>query len=113
MIRTTLTYVPAVRTISFRSSAAAWTRFVMSGFGPAATAQQLAGQSRADRERTGQAIFRYDTFGDEAFWSGTLRLHEAVATLSPVAALGLGLKVDADALPAALKRQLDVSTRGG
>ena len=30
--------------------------FVLSGFGPAATAQQ-----------DGQAIFRYDTFGDEQF----------------------------------------------
>lgn len=50
----------------------------------------------------GRATFRYDTFGDEVFWGGTLRLHEAVATLSPVAALGLGLKVDAEALPADL-----------
>ncbi|HTJ44717.1 MAG TPA: hypothetical protein VL463_21575 [Kofleriaceae bacterium] len=47
----------------------------------------------------GRHTFRYDTFGDEAFWGGTLRLHEAVATLSPKAALGLGLKVDVDALP--------------
>ena len=50
----------------------------------------------------GRATFRFDTFGDEAFWGGTLRLHEAVATLSPVAALGLGLKVDSEALPAEL-----------
>jgi hypothetical protein len=50
----------------------------------------------------GRATFRYDTFGDEAFWGGTLRLHEAVRTLSPVAALELGLKVDAEALPAEL-----------
>ena len=43
--------------------------FVTSGFGPAATAQQRAGQSRDDRERTGQAIFRHDTFGDEQLWT--------------------------------------------
>ncbi len=27
----------------------------------------------------GRRIFRYDTFGDEAFWGDTLRLHEAIA----------------------------------
>src|SRR5262249_4208270 len=43
--------------------------------------------------------FRFDTFGDEAFWGGTLRLHEAVNQLSPAQALSLGLKVDASALP--------------
>jgi hypothetical protein len=42
--------------------------FVMSGFGPAATAQQRAGQPR-DNERSGQAIFRFDTFGDEQLWT--------------------------------------------
>jgi hypothetical protein len=47
----------------------------------------------------GRQIFRFDTFGDEAFWGGQLRLHEAVRTLSPRAALQLGLKVDSDALP--------------
>jgi hypothetical protein len=47
----------------------------------------------------GRHTFRYDTFGDEAFWGGTLRLHEALATVTPRAALGLGLKVDVDALP--------------
>jgi hypothetical protein len=50
----------------------------------------------------GRRIFRFDTFGSEAFWGGSLRLHETVATLSPKAALGLGLKVDAEALPAEL-----------
>jgi hypothetical protein len=48
----------------------------------------------------GRQIFRFDTFGDEAFWGGQLRLHEAVATLTPRQALGLGLKVDSAMLPA-------------
>jgi hypothetical protein len=67
----------------------------------------------------GRRIFRHDTFGDEAFWGGALQLHQAVGGtahaeggvgpgLTPEAALGLGLKVDSDALPrtviAALKR---------
>ncbi|MFY3742562.1 hypothetical protein ACOQFB_01535 [Anaeromyxobacter sp. Red801] len=47
----------------------------------------------------GRQVFRYDTFGDEAFWSGVLRLHEPIATLTPLQALGAGLKVDLDALP--------------
>jgi hypothetical protein len=54
----------------------------------------------------GKQIFRFDTFGSEAFWGDTLKLHEAVAKLSPKQALALGLKVDADALPADLVEQL-------
>jgi hypothetical protein len=50
----------------------------------------------------GRQIFRYDTFGDEQLWTDVLRMHEVVATLSPAAALAVGLKVDADALPAKL-----------
>jgi len=47
----------------------------------------------------GRQIFRFDTFGDEVFWGDQLHLHEAIATLTPRQVLGLGLKVDADALP--------------
>src|SRR5262249_51338912 len=47
----------------------------------------------------GRQVFRFDTFGDEAFWGDQLHLHEAIATLTPRQVLGLGLKVDADALP--------------
>jgi mono/diheme cytochrome c family protein len=51
----------------------------------------------------GQQIFRYDTFGDEVQWTDTLRLHEVIATaVDPVTALSVGLKVDAEALPAAV-----------
>lgn len=48
----------------------------------------------------GRCIFRHDTFGDEQLWTDTLRLHELVQTLSPKTALSVGLKVDADAVPA-------------
>jgi mono/diheme cytochrome c family protein len=49
----------------------------------------------------GKAIFRFDTFGDESQWTDTLRLHEVIqSSVSPVAALAVGLKVDAEALPA-------------
>jgi hypothetical protein len=56
----------------------------------------------------GRQIFRYDTFGSEAFWGDALKLHEAIAGaknggvgggVSPKTALALGLKVDAAALP--------------
>jgi len=48
----------------------------------------------------GQQIFRHETFGDEPFWTGTLRLHEVVqSAVSPVLALAVGLKVDAERLP--------------
>ncbi len=51
----------------------------------------------------GQQIFRFDTFGDEAQWSDTLRMHEVIsAAVDPVTALSVGLKVDAEALPAAV-----------
>jgi hypothetical protein len=60
----------------------------------------------------GRYIFRQDTFGDQAFWGGKLRLHQAIAGdanggvgpgLSPKSALRLGLKVDVNALPAAVR----------
>lgn len=63
----------------------------------------------------GQQIFRFDTFGDEAFWGDTLRLHQAIAGqknggvgpgVGPRAALAAGLKVDAEALPARLQQQI-------
>jgi hypothetical protein len=63
----------------------------------------------------GRQIFRSDTFGDEAFWGDTLKLHQAIAGaklggvgpgVSPKTALAVGLKVDVDALPPALVEQL-------
>ena len=53
---------------------------------------------------TGKEIFRFDTFGDEKFWTDTLRMHEVIQkAVTPVVALSVGLKVDADALPEAVK----------
>jgi mono/diheme cytochrome c family protein len=55
----------------------------------------------------GQLIFRFDTFGDETFWTDTLLLHQAIAAnVSPLTALSVGLKVDVDALPATLQQQI-------
>ena len=63
----------------------------------------------------GRRIFRYDTFGSEAFWGDALQLHKAIAGeknggvgpgVSPKTALSVGLKVDAEALPASLVAQI-------
>jgi hypothetical protein len=55
----------------------------------------------------GKEVFRFDTFGDETFWTDTLRMHEVIRTsVSPATALSVGLKVDADALPADVKTAL-------
>ena len=51
----------------------------------------------------GKEIFRFDTFGDEAQWTDRLRMHEVIAAaVDPATALSVGLKVDAEALPAAV-----------
>jgi cytochrome c553/cytochrome c5 len=50
----------------------------------------------------GQQIFRFDTFGDEQLWTDTLQMQQAIAGVSPATALGVGLKVDVDALPPAV-----------
>jgi hypothetical protein len=65
--------------------------------------------------KEGRDIFRYDTFGDEAFWSDALGLHRAIAGqnlggvgagVSPKTALAVGLKVDAEAIPPELAQQI-------
>ena len=72
-----------------------------------AVVQQNAQRMVSDGEHT----FRFDTFGDEAFWGDTLHLHQAIEGaklggvgpgVSPATALSVGLKVDVDALPASL-----------
>lgn len=48
----------------------------------------------------GKNVFRYETFGDETFWTDVLHMNEVVeAAVDPVTALGVGLKVDAAVLP--------------
>lgn len=60
---------------------------------------------------TGRRIFRFDTFGDQAFWGGALQLNRAIAGkknggvgpgVSPKAALAVGLKVDGTKIPKAV-----------
>jgi mono/diheme cytochrome c family protein len=73
---------------------------------PATNAARLtsAGPMNPALIASGQTIFRFDTYGDQTFWTDTLRMHEVIRTsVSPATALSVGLKVDVDALPAAVK----------
>jgi hypothetical protein len=85
--------------------------------GNAGEPSSSAGLDRADHDDAGQMVndgkqtFRFDTFGDEAFWGDTLHLHQAIEGanlggvgpgVSPSTALAVGLKVDVEALPPAL-----------
>jgi mono/diheme cytochrome c family protein len=55
----------------------------------------------------GLSVFRLDTYGDESFWTDTLQLNQVVqSSVSPKTALAVGLKVDVDTLPAAVKTAL-------
>src|SRR5215208_5696292 len=74
-----------------------------------------------DLFKKGQEIFRYDTFGSEAFWGDQLQLHKAILGeklggvgpgLTPKDALKIGLKVDVGKLPRILGdaiREMSVS----
>ena len=73
-------------------------------------------QNTRQKIEEGRQTFRFDTFGDEAFWGDTLKLHRAIEGaqlggvgpgLSPKAALAAGLKVDVDALPRPLQNDLE------
>jgi hypothetical protein len=58
----------------------------------------------------GRWVFRFDTFGNEAYWTDQLRLNEAIhAALDPMTALSLGLKVDADVLPEGILETADLT----
>jgi hypothetical protein len=79
--------------------------------------QQQAHAAHHDHDvlAEGRQTFRFDTFGDEDFWGGTLKLHQAIegsafggvgAGVSPKTALAVGLKLDVDALPGPLLNAL-------
>ncbi|MBZ5585161.1 MAG: hypothetical protein LAQ30_23730 [Acidobacteriia bacterium] len=70
--------------------------------------QDAVAQNVQNLMETGRQTFRFDTFGDEAYWGDTLKLHRAIEGaafggvgqgVSPATALAVGLKVDAGALP--------------
>jgi hypothetical protein len=80
-----------------------------------APADAIVNQHSEELVAQGRQIFRFDTFGDQDFWGGALQLHKALEGaqhggvgpgVSPATALSVGLKVDQDALPPALVRQI-------
>jgi cytochrome c5 len=78
----------------------------------AAAVRQLAPQvPDADAVARGRQIFRHESWGDERFWTDTLRLHEVIqAAVSPALALAVGLKVDADRLPPGFLAHADLNS---
>jgi hypothetical protein len=83
---------------------------VTGGAKPASAAAERRAAANDRVLARGRRIFRFDTFGDQAFWGGALQLHRAIAGsknggvgggVSPKAALSVGLKVDATAIPKA------------
>jgi hypothetical protein len=63
----------------------------------------------------GKAVFRFETFGDEVFWTDALQLQKAIADdkhggtgkgITPQQALDAGLKVDLAVLPKFLRRKI-------
>src|SRR5262249_7019909 len=69
-----------------------------------------------DKITRGQQVFRFDTFGDQAFWGDTLKLHQAIEGaalggvgpgVSPATALAVGLKVDIDMVPANVREAIE------
>ena len=67
--------------------------------------------SAADSVAEGQRIFRFDTFGDEQFWTDTLHMNQVVEqSVDPTTALAVGLKVDADVLPPGILQQVDLKS---
>jgi len=78
--------------------------------------QNPVAQNAVNKVLQGEQTFRFDTFGDESFWGGTLRLHQAIEGaglggvgpgVSPKTALAVGLKVDIDALSSNLVQQIE------
>jgi hypothetical protein len=60
---------------------------------------------------SGKQTFRFDTYGDETFWTDTLRIHEVIESgVSPATALAVGLKVDADVLPPGILQTADLNS---
>lgn len=57
-----------------------------------------------------QETFRFDTFGDESFWTDALHMDQVIAgAVDPVTALSVGLKVDAEVLPEGILGTVDLN----
>jgi mono/diheme cytochrome c family protein/cytochrome c5 len=76
---------------------------VATGVAAAVVACGGGGNNDLADQIAGKQTFRFDTFGDEAFWTDKLKMNTVIATaVDPTTALSVGLKVDTDALPASI-----------
>jgi hypothetical protein len=103
--------------VLFSGTAASVALLLLLALSPAVPASGRAGPARpaapdlvtahaAQMIQEGRDTFRYETFGDQVFWSRVLGIDQALKTASPLTALSVGLKVDAEALPRGLVTQL-------
>lgn len=71
--------------------------------GPAKT-DSLPARQDGDA-KAGREVFRFETFGNEGFWTDAVRMPAGIkaAKVTPLQALQLGLSVDVDALDTAMK----------
>jgi len=86
-------------------NAAALALGVLAALGAVVSSQAQPNRPNVPR---GRNIFRFDTFGSEQLWTDVLSLHQLITdAVDPTTALGLGLKVDVDALPSDLVTALE------
>lgn len=69
--------------------------------GPAAVSQVPQLPLDPQVVAAGQQTFRFETFGDETFWTDALKMNTVIeSAVDPLTAASVGLKIDAAALPA-------------
>ncbi len=82
-----------------------------SGAGVPTGAGQATDDMSPQTVSQGREIFRFDTFGNEPYWSDSLRIHEVIEkSVDPTTALKVGLKVDADVLPPGVLDKVDLKS---
>jgi cytochrome c len=70
-----------------------------------------SGVNDAAGNSAGKDVFRSDTFGNEVFWTDTLRMQEAISkAVDPTTALSVGLKVDSEVLPPGILQKVDLKS---
>lgn len=115
LVAVILAIAAVVVVVDRRSDAKDWSETQAQKSTKLSESERLADANAQRMLDEGKQTFRYDTFGDEAFWTDALQLQRALSGaklggvgpgVSPKTALSVGLKVDSDALPATLVAQL-------
>ncbi len=80
--------------------------------GPADQGPQVHQDLSGDRT-LGRDVFRFETFGNEKFWTDAVRLPAGIvaAKVTPMQALDLGLQIDVDAIDAPTREKLGSELR--